>query len=312
MMAPRRARRRIWRGGVWQVLAAWLAAPSLGAQAGDTVRLNDRLRVRLSTHVPHVVGTLVAARGETLFVRSDVGPMHAVPLTALDRLHRSVGRRSGAGAQRGLRWGVGVGLVSGVPGMVAGAVVGTGVGAMIQAEAWRELGRPIVIASDAATALATTATGARPDTSARTASVPFDAALGLPRAAALRLAVADTTGRTTRVVGAVARVDSTAIYLETMGPVRRYAWRDLRRVERYYGRTARGGGRRGGTIGAWIGGISIGLMGASSGAWAGEYAGALGGAALGAIGGAVYGWLIGWPIGALIGGDDWRTVRPPR
>ncbi|MBY0488609.1 MAG: hypothetical protein K2R93_02095 [Gemmatimonadaceae bacterium] len=279
----------------------------LSAQTLDTIRVEQRLRVRRTPSMQRITGTLVAQRGDTLVVQTDAGYAESLLIGSLTDVQRSRGRTPSGGVRRGVLWGMGVGLLGGGAGIAMGGAVGAGLGAVIGGESWTAAvlpSAPVAPAVPAATPVAAATPTAAPvaATSAATPILLADRPL-LVSGQVVRFA----TPTTKRVLGTVAAVERDSLRITNGAAVTAYDWAGITRLERYAGRTAKGGGRRGGKIGAIIGTVSLGVMGAAIGGWGGGQ-GAAAGLALGAVAGAGYGWLIGWPIGAAIGGDDWRRV----
>lgn len=292
------------------IIALVASGAPLSAQTLDTIRVEQRLRVRRTPSMQRITGTLVAQRGDTLVVQTDAGYAESLLIGSLTDVQRSRGRTPSGGVRRGVLWGMGVGLLGGGAGIAMGGAMGAGIGAMIGGESWTAAVlpsapvAPAVPAVPAATPVATATPTAAPvsATSTVTPTLLADRPL-LASGQVVRFA----TPTAKRVLGTVAAVERDSLRINNGAAVMAYDWAGITRLERYAGRTAKGGGRRGGTIGAIIGTVSLGVMGAAIGGWGGGQ-GAAAGLALGAVAGAGYGWLIGWPIGAAIGGDDWRRV----
>lgn len=284
-----------------------IATTTVAAQVPDTIHVNQRLRARRVPSMQRVTGTLLAKQGDTLLVRADAGFTEQLLTTSLTDIERSRGLSASAGAKKGALWGAGIGVLGGPAGVVLGVAIGSGIGAHSGGETWAPAVLPARLPASVTTAVAAAAPAPTPtllrDSSGSTAFPDQRAAL------APGYVVRFATRTTPRVLGTVTAVESDSLRITNGVSERAYEWNDVSRLQRYYGRTARGGGRRVGTIGAIVGSVSFGLLGAAAGSWGGESAGVAAGAAMGAIVGAGYGFLISWPIGAALGGDDWRTVR---
>jgi hypothetical protein len=105
-------------------VAVLTAAPSLALAASrPEPAAGDRVRARIQDAKgaeAWIVGRLVGADDASVTIRSATGDAVVVPLRRLDRLDRSLGRRS---ARRGALRGAGFGFASGaVLGALAGAV----------------------------------------------------------------------------------------------------------------------------------------------------------------------------------------------
>jgi len=135
-----------------------LAAPSVAlAQHSDTLSIGTRIRATTIRGQSRLVGTMAGFRGDTVFVSTRWGALVAIPLTNLDMLEVSTGRRAhtlegmGLGVLVGAALGAAIGaattqdeflgpgffaLLGAGVGAAGGLVIGGAIGASVQTDRW--------------------------------------------------------------------------------------------------------------------------------------------------------------------------------
>lgn len=301
--------------GALAVAGLALRPASLASQGVDTLRVGERARVAVAGSPLRLTGTLMAIRGDTLVLRDDLGGTQRVLARAVDRAERSLGRRAAHGARHdgvvGLLAGGAVMAMGGAHGMGAGevaaatlswGVVGAAVGALRRPERWQPAALPRSASPVIAAAPAAGPTAAGP-------SIPHTSTVLAPND--LVRFTAEGSGQ---VSGTVLAMSRDSLLVARGGVALRYGLQDIRRLEVYYGRTARAGSIRAGKVGAVAGGIvgaivGYGLSQLNPDGGSSRVAGGM--AVMGAAGAAT-GYFMVAPIGRGFPADDWRRVRLSR